>query len=79
MRNRYIAGYHRFVSHASLPELVHFFGNGSREYRDYLLSICRGSKRKCKHTNQRCRICPVNWDCSTLKSERIKLGWKENE
>lgn len=71
--------WHNFVSHASIPELCRLFGEQSQEYKEFMQQVRRGSKRKCKRTNPQCPICPVNWDCATLKAERVALGWQENE
>jgi hypothetical protein len=79
MRKLIIAGHHRFVSHASMPGLIYYFGAQGRAYKYFMAQVCKGSKRKCKTTNKNCMICPVNWDCITLKNERIKLGWKDSE
>ena len=74
-----VGSYHAFVSHATLPELVRFYGRGAAKHREYLQGICKGSKRACRKTCCACVYCPVNWDCATLKAERIRLGWNHDE
>ena len=78
-RRLIIANQHSRVSRMSLPSLVNYFGEGARTHGEYLRKIAKGSTRPCKRTCFQCPYCPVNWDCRTLKAERVKLGWRHDE
>ena len=73
-----IATHHRIVSRASIPQLVKYYGLDGEWKRELARSVRKGSKRPCRRTSHACTSCPVNWDCCTLKAERVKLGWGEN-